>query len=156
MKIHNLLQQVMPVNQAIMIFIIGVNAYSNIFLYRFLKKVTAKNTAIKETDKEISKTWSTNACFILLQKRDRKRNLMPAQIGIVVLVIFVVGFSILTLVLSNFRKSFWSSHFDLVSLDWTFRRWSWSSLIVYVAVYYQAYLVNFKLYCFDTLVLRSY
>ena len=56
MKIHNLLQQVMPVNQAIMIFIIGVNAYSNIFLYRFLKKVTAKNTAIKETDKEISKT----------------------------------------------------------------------------------------------------
>ena len=32
---------------------------------------------------------------------------MPAHIGIVVLVIFVVGFSILTLVSSNFRKSVW-------------------------------------------------
>ena len=36
---------------------------------------------------------------------------MPAHIGIVVLVIFVVGFSILTLVSSNFRKSVWSIWF---------------------------------------------
>ena len=46
----------MPVNQALIYLVTAANAYSNIFLYRFLVNLTANNTAINETDKEVLKT----------------------------------------------------------------------------------------------------
>ena len=45
----------MPVNQALIYLVTAANAYSNIFLYRFLVNLTANNTAINETDKEVLK-----------------------------------------------------------------------------------------------------
>ena len=80
-----------PWNQLIMISAFMVNASCNLFLSRFLRGNTETNSARSEADK----------------KKDRKRNLIPAHIGIGVLATyaFTLGFFI-------FTYSYKSDNFD--------------------------------------------
>ena len=50
---------------------------SNTYLYRFLKTQTENNIALKETD----------------QKKNRKRNFVPASLGIVHIFLLVLSYS---------------------------------------------------------------
>ena len=50
--------------------------YSNIYLYRFLKTQTENNTALKETD----------------QKKNRKRNFVPASFGMIHVSFYLVSY----------------------------------------------------------------
>ena len=59
----------MPVNQALIYLVTAANAYSNIFLYRFLVNLTANNTAINETDKEVLKKNLLHVLKSLFRKR---------------------------------------------------------------------------------------
>ena len=79
-----------PWNQLIMIFFFVVNVLCNLFLYRFLGKMTA-NIARSEFDR----------------KKDRKRNLVPAHIGMIVFATYVVTLSFFT-----FTYSYKSDSFD--------------------------------------------
>jgi hypothetical protein len=81
------LHQVMPLNQLIILFCIVLNVSCNIFLSFFLSKKTAKNLAIKEVDK----------------KKDRKRNLIPANIGLYVFVFYGLSM-VLFLITYNYKS----------------------------------------------------
>jgi hypothetical protein len=64
-----------PWNQLIMGLLTIVNISCNLFLYRFLGTISEKSTARSETDK----------------KKNRKRNLVPANIGFSVLGIYIIA-----------------------------------------------------------------
>jgi hypothetical protein len=66
-----------PMNQLIMILLFLVNVSCNLFLYRFLGKMTDNNSARSELDR----------------KKDRKRNLIPAHIGMIVLATYLTTLS---------------------------------------------------------------
>ena len=64
--------QVKPWDQILMYVLLMINIFSNFYLYRFLQKQTSQNIATTEIDK----------------KKARKRNLVPASIGMIILAIF--------------------------------------------------------------------
>ena len=65
------LHKLMPWNHIIIILSLFINISCNLFLYRYLGNQTTKNQALSEVNK----------------KKERKRNLVPAHLGIIVLFI---------------------------------------------------------------------
>ena len=74
-QFHTSISKVMPLNQIIVFLSTLVNFSSNLFLYRFLSNKTNKNTWMNETNR----------------KKDRKRNLIPANVGMTVLTFYGVS-----------------------------------------------------------------
>ena len=85
------LHKVMPWNHFIFILCCAVSVSCNLFLYRFLSDKTENNSALNEVDR----------------KKDRKRNFIPASIGMTVFVVY--GFS---LMLFMFTYTYNSKNFD--------------------------------------------
>ena len=85
------LTKLTPVNQMIGHMSIMINICCNLWLCRYLNKMTMGNTALQARDR----------------KRDRKRNLLPAKIGFISLVFHVI--STLTF---TFTYSHKSTNFD--------------------------------------------
>ena len=69
------LKKVMPLNHFIIFLCNAVNVSCNLFLYRFLANETKNNSAINEVDR----------------KKDRKRNFVPASIGMIVFIFHGFG-----------------------------------------------------------------
>ena len=67
--------KLMPWNQLFMVFLIASNVSCNLFLYRYLERRTENNIARSEADK----------------MKDRKRNLVPARIGMMNIFLYVVA-----------------------------------------------------------------
>ena len=61
----------MPLDQLMSFCYSGVLVYSNIYLYKFLRTHEVKNTEILKNKKEMN------------QKRIRKRNFVPAGVGLI-------------------------------------------------------------------------
>ena len=68
--------KLMPVNQMILHMSSMINICCNLWLCRYLSKMTLRNTALQAKDR----------------KRDRKRNLLPAKIGLISLVFYVLTY----------------------------------------------------------------
>ena len=83
--------KLMPWNQMIMIVLTIVNVSCNLFLFRFLGSMTEQNIARSEVNR----------------KKDRKRNLIPAHIGMIVLATYVTSLSFFI-----FTYSYKSDSFD--------------------------------------------
>ena len=64
--------KVMPINQLILHISTGVNICCNLWLWSFLNKMTNRNTALEAKDR----------------KKERKRNLVPAKIGLITLALY--------------------------------------------------------------------
>ena len=62
----------MPVSQLILHISTGVNICCNLWLWSFLNRMTNQNTALKVKDR----------------KKDRKRNLIPAKLGMITLALY--------------------------------------------------------------------
>ena len=84
------LQKVMPLNHFIIFLCNAVNVSCNIFLYRFLANETKNNSAISEVDR----------------KKDRKRNLVPASIGMIVFVFHGFGVMLYMITYTYNSKNF--------------------------------------------------
>ena len=83
--------KVVPVNQLILHISTIVNIACNLWLFSYLKKMTDKNTALKPSDK----------------KKEKKRNLMPAQVGFLSMIIYFI-----TMVMYTSLYAYKSETFD--------------------------------------------
>jgi hypothetical protein len=84
-------------NHLILVILVTANFACNLFLYRFLENMTGNNSARSEVDK----------------KRDRRRNLVPAHIGMIsigmylsFIVLFIFTYSFKTDILDNGTRAF--------------------------------------------------
>ena len=71
------------IDQSLLVAYSAITVYGNVYLYSFLKKQTKNNIALKVSIKGMA----TNCIFISFykeidKKKDRKRNVVPAQCGI--------------------------------------------------------------------------
>ena len=66
--------KVMPLNQLIVYICDSIIISSNLFLYRFLKQHTTNNSALTASDR----------------RKERKKNFVPAQVGIIATIILFV------------------------------------------------------------------
>ena len=64
----------MPLNQLIVYICDSIIISSNLFLYRFLKQQTTNNSALTASDR----------------RKERKKNFVPAQVGIIATIILFV------------------------------------------------------------------
>ena len=81
----------MPLNQVIIHLSNFINILCNIWLFSYLNSMTNKNTALGERDR----------------MKEKKRNLMPVQVGMLHLLCYVI-----TVVLMTFIFSYKSLSFD--------------------------------------------
>ena len=82
--------KLMPVNQMILHMSSMINICCNLWLCRYLNKMTMGNTALQARDR----------------KKDRKRNLLPAKIGMISLVFYLLSILIFTFTYSHKSTNF--------------------------------------------------
>ena len=86
--------KVMPVNQLILHISAIVNIACNLWLFRYLNKMTDQNTALQPSNK----------------KKEKKRNLMPAQVGFLSIVCYFI-----TMVMFTSLYAYKSAKLDVAS-----------------------------------------